>query len=86
MTITIVTENASKSPNGNDNHTPVTPKNSGNISISGIMKITWRVRLRNIALPEAPMLWNKQVATMGTPTNENAHVALWRQCTVTSIR
>ena len=80
------TVRASRSDIGNDIHTPVTPSVCGSHSISGIRNITWRVRLRSIDLAGEPMLWKKQVMTMGIPTIENAHSVLRRQCTVTPTR
>ena len=82
----IVTIVARRSETGNEVQTPSTPMNDGSQSSNGIRNITWRIRLRNIALPDEPRLWKNVVAIIWNPTVPNAQRESRRQLDDTSIR
>ena len=45
-------------------HTPVMPKNSGNMPNSGTRKSNWRESERKMLIFALPMLWKKLVTTI----------------------
>lgn len=76
---------ASKSLKGNDVHTPSSPMRDGSMRRSGMRKMTWRARLRNIDFPAFPMLWKNVVETIWNPTTQKAQKAWWNARDVTSM-
>ena len=84
-TIIMVTTVAKRSEVGNDAHTPLSPYMRGSVSNSGIRKITWRIRLRNIDFPALPIDWNRVVETIWKPTTQNASSDMCSELTVAAI-
>lgn len=58
------TNDANKSLDGNDAHTPSNLKNCGRITRKGIKKNSWRERDKKILIFTFPMHWKKFVTTI----------------------